>query len=345
MGLLEASALSFKLPTGTATHTRSRVLVLAFLVSFITYLDRICLSAAAPRISRDLGLSDLQMGYVFSIFALSYAVFEIPAGWLGDRIGQRKVLTRIVAGWSVFTCLTGIAWSYPVLLVTRFAFGAAEAGAFPTVARALARWFPPHERAQANGVSWMGARMGGAIAPALAAFLIGLIGWRWTFAVLGVLGIGWCLWFWRWYRDDPAQHPNVNSLELAIIRGHKEPAPETPHDKAPWLGILSSGTLWAMFGMYFCAAYGFYFLSTWLPTFLIKDHGLSLQRSGLYAGMPLAGGAVGCLLGGTLSDWLARRTGNLKWARRSIAMCGFALAAVGFALAGTAQTGSRPCFA
>lgn len=326
-------------PPSVPTRARFWVLLLGFLMSLITYLDRICLSAAAPAITRDLGLTGIQMGYVFSAFALGYAVFEIPAGWLGDRIGQRKVLARIVAGWSIFTCLTGIAWNYPSLLATRFWFGGAEAGAFPTLARALARWFPQHERARANGVTWTGARVGGAIAPALAAFLIGVFGWRRTFAVLGALGIGWCVWFWRWYRDDPAQHPGVNNLELSLIRGSPKPAPDSPHPRVPWFRIVSSGTMWALFGMYFCSAYGFYFLSTWLPTFLIQDHGLSLQRSGLYAGLPLAAGAVGCLAGGALSDWMVRRTGSLKWARRSIAMSGFVLAAVGFALAGTAHTG------
>jgi MFS family permease len=279
------------------------------------------------------------MGYVFSIFALGYAIFELPAGWLGDRIGQRKVLTRIVAGWSVFTFLTGLAWNYPSLLFTRFWFGSAEAGAFPNLARALARWFPQHERARANGVTWAGARVGGAIAPALAAFLIGAFGWRGTFALLAAVGIVWCVWFWRWFRDDPAQHPGVNSLELAIIHGARQPLTRPPQTQAPWLRILTSGTMWALFGMYFCSAYGFYFLSTWLPTFLIKDHGLSLQRSGFYAGLPLAAGVGGCLFGGALSDWMVRRTGSLKWARRSIGMAGFLLAALGFALAGTAHSG------
>jgi MFS family permease len=315
------------------------VLVLAFLASLITYLDRICLSAAAPRISRDLGLSGIEMGYVFSVFALGYAIFEVPAGWWGDRIGQRKVLTRIVAGWSVFTCLTGLAWNYPSLLIMRFVFGSAEAGAFPTISRALARWFPQDERARANGVSWMGARVGGAIAPGLAAFLIGEFGWRPTFAILGAIGIGWCVWFWRWYRDDPAEHPGVNSLELAHIRGAEDRKPAPPQPHAPWRTILSSGNMWALVAMYFCPSYGFYFLSTWLPTFLMKDHGLSLQRSGFYSGLPLAVGAAGCLCGGVLSDWMVRRTGSLKWARRSIAMSGFMLAAAGYAMAGTARSG------
>jgi MFS transporter, ACS family, glucarate transporter len=330
------------MPDQRPTRARYRVLFLGFLMALITYLDRICISVAAPDISRDLGLTNMQMGYVFSIFALSYAIFELPSGWLGDRIGQRKVLTRIVGGWSLFTVLTGLAWSYHALLAMRFWFGAAESGAFPTLARALARWFPQHERARANGVGWMGARLGGSLAPPLAALLIGAAGWRATFGLFGALGIAWCLVFWRWYRDDPKDHPDVNPLELAHIVGRAPRPAEGPQARpagAPWLRIISSGTMWALFGMYFCSAYGFYFLSTWLPTFLMKDHGLSLQRSGFYAALPLGAGALGCLCGGALSDWLVRRTGNLKWARRSIAISGFVLAALGFALAGTAHQG------
>ncbi len=309
------------------TSKRYIVLLLGFLVSVITYLDRVCISVAAPSITKDLGLSAMQMGYVFSVFALSYAIFEIPSGWWGDRIGQRKVMTRIVACWSAFTILTGVAWNYPSLLATRFAFGAGESGAFPTLSRALARWFPPHERARANGVMWMGARSGGSMAPVLAAYLMAGIGWRATFAVFGLTGLVWCAVFWRWYRDDPAEHPGVNEAELRHIG-----PPSAPHghgEQPPWRRIFSSGTMWALFGMYFCSAYGFWFSVTWLPTFLMKDYGLTLERSGLYSSLPLAGGALGCVAGGAFSDWLVRRTGNLRWSRRGIGFTGFLLAGTG----------------
>jgi MFS family permease len=296
---------------------RSGILLLGFLMSVVTYLDRVCISAAAPAMTRDLGLTQMQMGYVFSAFGLAYALFEIPAGWWGDRIGQRRVLTRIVAGWSVFTMLTGLAWNYPLLLLTRFAFGAAEAGAYPNLSRALSKWFGPERRGFANGVMWTGARLGGAVAPALAALLIARIGWRLTFIVFGSVGLFWCAAFWRRYREGP----------LAT----------RAHGPAPWGRIFTSPTLWKLFAMYFCSAYGFFFFVTWLPTFLIKEHGLTLERSGFYSSLPLAFGAAGCLAGGSLCDWLIRRTGNIKWSRRAIGAGGFLLAAAGFGAASLAR--------
>lgn len=315
--------------------TRYWLLVLGFLMSVITYLDRVCISVAAPDMSRDLGLSGMQMGYVFGVFALAYAIFEIPGGWLGDRIGQRKVLTRIVACWSIFTILTGAVRGYGSLMATRFVFGAAEAGAFPNLSRALARWFPRSERARANGVMWAGARIGGSLAPPLAALLVTAIGWRLTFGVFGVAGIAWCLVFWPWHRDDPADHPSVSQAELAAIRTGSDAPRATV--SSPWRRIFTSGNLWALFWMYFCSAYGFFFFVTWLPTFLIHDHGLTLEKSGVYAALPLGFGAAGCLAGGVVADWLVRRTGNVKWSRRAIGASAFALAAAGFGLASTAQ--------
>lgn len=316
--------------------TRYRFLILGFLMSVITYLDRVCIAVAAPEMSRELGLTSIQMGYVFAVFALAYAIFEIPAGWLGDRIGQRKVLTRIVACWSLFTILTGVVRGYWALMLTRFVFGAAEAGAFPNLSRALARWFPRTERARANGVMWMGARLGGSLAPILAAWLITGIGWRTTFALFGLTGVVWCLVFWPWFRDDPADHPSVSKAELAHIQADSAGS-EAPPVANPWLRMLTSGNLWALFWMYFCSAYGFFFFVTWLPTFLMEEHGMTLARSGLYAAMPLGFGAVGCLAGGVLSDWLVRRTGNVKWSRRAIGVAGFGLAAAGFGLASAAR--------
>lgn len=314
---------------------RRRLLVLGFLMAVITYLDRVCLSAAAPSISRDLELSRTQMGYVFAVFALAYAIFEIPAGWWGDRIGQRRVLTRIVACWSVFTILTGLVRSYWALLAARFVFGAAEAGAFPNLSRALNRWFPRTERARANGIMWMGARLGGSLAPVLAAWLITLVGWRMSFVIFGLTGIVWCLAFWPWFRDDPAEHPRMTAQELAEIR--RDPPSAAPAVAQPWRRIFSSVNLWALFWMYFCSAFGFYFFVSWLPTFLTEEHGLTLLRTGVYATLPLGFGAVGCLAGGVLSDWLVKRTGNVRWARRAIGIAAFALAAAGFALAALAR--------
>ncbi len=180
-----------------ATNARRITLSFAIAAAFITYLDRVCISIAAPSMTEDLGLTSMEMGYVFSVFALAYGIFEIPMGWFGDRFGQRRLMTRIVAGWSLFTVLTGVVRSYTALIAVRFLFGAAEAGAFPTLARALARWFPPSERGRSTGLMWMGARLGGSLAPPVAALLIGSIGWRPTFGSFGVLGLVWCWFFWR----------------------------------------------------------------------------------------------------------------------------------------------------
>jgi MFS family permease len=324
---------------GIPTSARYRVLLLAFLITGITYLDRVCMAAAAPVIIRDLRLSNMQMGYVFGVFALAYGLFEIPAGWLGDRIGQRKMLMRIVVCWSSFTALTGVAWNFSVLILTRFMFGAAEAGAFPTLSRSLARWFPPLDRGRVNGILWMGARLGGALAPPLANLLIAWCGWRLGFVVFGAVGFVWSAVFWLWYRDDPACHPGVNRAELAYIQqcGPSRVAEHPQKRSTPWKRIFLSGNLWAMFWMYFATSYGFWFFLTWLPTFLIRDHGLTAERAGFYSALPLGMGAAACVTGGTLSDWLARRSGSLRFGRRAVGLDGFLLAGLGFGAAALAH--------
>ncbi len=332
------------------THTRHWVLLLGFLLAAITYLDRVCISVAAPSIMSELGLTNIQMGYVFGTFAVAYGLCEIPSGWLGDRWGQRSMLTRIAVSWSVLTALTGVVRSYTLLIAVRFVFGAAEAGAFPTLSRALARWFPAVDRGKVNGFMWMGARIGGAISPPLATMCLLAYGWRLTFSIFGFVGLVWCVVFWLWYRDDPAEHPGVDAAELAYIQ-QDTPAVETQAapkaleaqaapaqvETMPWKRMLLSGNLWALFWMYFATSYGFWFFLTWMPTYLMKEQGLNTRDSGFYSALPLAVGAVACLFGGTLSDWLVRRTGSLRWGRRAVGMGGFLFTAVGFAAASVAQ--------
>jgi MFS family permease len=290
------------------------------------------MSVAAPAMQAELGLSQMQFGWVFTVFYVAYAVFEVPTAWLGDRWGQRRMLVRIVGCWSIFTILTGMVRGFTSLLVTRTVFGAAEAGAFPTLSRALSRWFPIHERGRANGVMWMGARSGGALAPPLAVALMVWLGWRTTFAVFGAVGLVWCAVCWLWYRDDAGDHPAVNEAELRMIRVGAAPPPH--HSEAvPWRSLLLNSTMLALFFSYFASGFGFQFFVTWLPTYFMREHGLTLQKSGMFAALPLAAGAAGCVLGGVISDWITRRTGSVTVGRRSVGVGGFLIGAAGYAAA------------
>ncbi|MES1164410.1 MAG: MFS transporter, partial [Verrucomicrobiota bacterium] len=203
------------------TRVRRKVLAMAVALAAITYLDRVAISVARPNIARDLHLSPTDMGYVFSAFYVAYALFEIPTGWWGDRVGTRRVLTRIVCWWSVFTVLTGTAFSYSSLLAIRFLFGAGEAGAWPNVARTFSRWFPRRERGTAQGVFFMGAHLSGGLTPMLVTVLLVYCDWRFLFAAFGSLGFVWAFVWYRWFRDSPSEHPEVGAVERETIeRGY-----------------------------------------------------------------------------------------------------------------------------
>ena len=296
-----------------ATRVRARVLAFAFLLAVITYLDRICISAAAPAIMEDLHLSFLQMSVVFSAFTLAYSLFEIPSGWLGDVKGPRRVLTRIVLWWSAFTMLTGAARGLTSLVVIRFLFGAGEAGAFPNIARSFSRWFPIRERGRANGVMFLGSRIGGMLSAPLALLLVARWGWRVSFVVFGAIGLVWAAAWHAWYRDRPEDHPEVSRDELAWIRqDHERPAPGVARpgrERTPWRALLTSRNLYAICAMYFAFGYGLYFYFTWLPTYLIKVLGFSLFAGGLFAALPFLLAGIADLTGGWLTDTLARTRG------------------------------------
>jgi len=311
------------------TRARRRVLWLIFALAVITYLDRLCISAAAPAITREFDLSPSQMGYVFSAFTLAYAAFEVPSGWLGDRFGARQALTRIVLCWSAFTMLTGAAVGFVSLLIVRFLFGAGEAGAFPNIARSISRWFPSSEQGRALSAAFLGLAAGSAVAAPLVFKLIEWQGWRLTFVEFGLLGAVWCVVWHRWFRDRPEEHPAVNAAELKLIRSDQVDAGQLGHTRrVPWRALLGSLNLAFICGMYFAYGYGLYFYITWLPTYLLKARGFSTGYAGLFSSLPWAVSAGAFWFGGWLTDYLVRRTGSLKLGRCGVGAFGYAASAL-----------------
>jgi MFS family permease len=344
--------------TQRPTRTRYIFLVFAGALSLVLYLDRICISKSAEYIEKELDLDKFLMGLVFSAFTAGYTLFEVPSGAWGDRFGPKRVLTRIVLWWSLFTVLTGCVWRFRhdsglrlplpliryelplvlngflVLLVVRFLFGVGEAGAYPNLAKCSSRWFPLQERGLAQGVVATAGRLGGGIAAGVTVAVTGLVnrylwpgmGWRATFWLFGLLGLVWMFFFARWFRNTPAEHPAVNAAELELITRHGAGAP--PADPAghaagaPWRRMLRSGNLWAYSAAAFCSAFVVYLYFTHFPAYLRERHHVSGDAWAWAAGLPMILGAVGCTLGGLLTDWLVRRTGSRRWGRRIMGLAG-----------------------
>jgi MFS family permease len=280
-----------------------------FLLAGITYLDRVCLSNLAPFIQRDLGLSTLQMSFVFSVFAVAYAAFELPTAWWGERIGARKVLARIVLWWSGFTAATAAAWSYTSLLAIRFLFGAGEAGAWPNAALAFSRWIPWRERGRVQGLFFAAAHGAGGLTPLLVGLLLVWLPWRGVFLVFGSLGLVWAaVWLW-WFRDEPRDHSRVNAAEAALIERERRMVSHHSAGRNVWRLMAASPNVWLLCLAYLPNAYGSYFVMTWLPTYLSERRGFEKEALSLFAGLPLLLSVLGDIGGGAVTDWLAVRLG------------------------------------
>jgi MFS transporter, ACS family, glucarate transporter len=317
------SAPVFVLPEGAhATRVRYWVIVFAIALAVITYIDRVAISFAAPAISQDLGFDSVQMGWVFTAFAWAYAVFEIPGGFLGDWIGPRKVLLRIVMWWSFFTAATGWAFNFVSMLATRFLFGAGEAGCFPNLTKAFTTWLPEKEKVRAQGLMWLSARWGGAFTPPLVALVMAWVGWRHAFEIFGSVGLVWAVLFFRWYRDNPMDNPKLNAAERELLA--ENTALGSVHANVPWKRLLSSGQVWLLCWQYFCLSYGWYFYITWLPTYLREGRHLAITSTALLGVLPLFMGGLGNPASVFLSERLMRRIHDLRKTRRIIACVGFA---------------------
>ena len=321
-----------KITAEQPTNVRREVLALACSLSMITYLDRVAFGAAGTLIAADFGLpSEGSLKGAYTAFAISYGIFEVPAGWWGDRRGPRRVLLRIVMAWSLFTALTGLVGmqvagvtlgGLSTLWLVRFLFGAGEAGAYPNIARAIHNWYPAQERGAAQGLVWMTGRLMGGLTPLLWMLLVAgtrwtspLVHWRGAFWLFGLFGVAWCFIFaWR-FVDRPEDHPDVNEAERAHIAAGRT---HVDHAGVPWGRLLLNPRLWCLYLMYCCATYGWYFNITYLPGCLESRY--SVERDSvigaLYKGGPLWLGAIGCLLGGFLTDRLLRQGVGRRWSRR-----------------------------
>ena len=284
----------------------------------VTYLDRTAIGTLAPAIQRDLGLTTVEMGWVFTVFQLAYGLFEIPTGRWADRAGTRSVLARIVIWWSVMTMATAAAVNYTAMLAIRFLFGAGEAGAWPCVARTFSQWIPQPERGRVQGIFFCGAHMVAGLTPAfivggglLGAWpgLLSVMSWRGVFVTFGLVGVVWVATWLYWFRNDPSEHPSVSASELALIVANRRPATAHEGGWTYWRTLVRSRNMIALSIMYIPNCMIFYFCITWLPSYLLRRHGFNISGMALFAGLPLLVSMPGDVLGGWLTDRLCSRYG------------------------------------
>lgn len=313
-------------PAERPTLVRYGVLMWLCTLALLLYVDRICIGQAMKPIQDELGLSKVQIAWVLNAFTLAYCLFEVPTGHWGDRYGSRGVITRIVIWWSVFTALTGAAWGVYSLVAIRFLFGAGEAGAYPNAARVVPRWFPQSSRGLARGAITFTSFIGAAIAPPLAAYLIGRVGWRATFGIFGAVGIVWAIAFYWWFRDDPAEHRSTNAAERNRILAGRTPDDAEPaageHARIPWPIVLTSPSMWLLSTAMGVSAMCMYMQFQWFPTYLKEARGEGEQSSGWMTGSVMLGGALGCVVGGLLADWVTRKSRNPRTTDRLRRLCG-----------------------
>jgi sugar phosphate permease len=307
-----------------AWRVRHGMLLVLCAMYFIAYVDRVNLSVAAPLARKELALTPVQLGVVFSAFAYPYAAMQVLGGWLSDRFGPRRVLAVLSVVWAVGTVLTGAASGLCTLIAVRVLVGVGEGGAFPAATRALSHWMPVRERGFAQGVTHSAARLGGAVAPPVVVAIATAYGWRQSFVVLGVASLVWTVVWLLSFEDRPELHRRVTESELTEIRGTSRLSPtvDAVRDGArtPWRLIVRAMAPVTLVD--FCYGWSLWVFLTWLPSYLSDARGFPLKQMGLMASLPLLAGVVGDTLGGVVSDAIYRRTGRLILARRSLLLVG-----------------------
>jgi ACS family glucarate transporter-like MFS transporter len=327
------------------SRTRYWVVVFAVVLAVIQYIDRVCISKSKGAIQTDLGLDDIGMGKVLSAFALAYALFEIPSGWLGDRFGPKKALIRVVLWWSFFTVATGWVGGLISLVAVRFLFGAGEAGCFPNLTRAFVNWLQPNERVRAQSILWLCARWGGAVTPLIVYEVLQWFQsknypqpWRQSFYLFGGLGVIWTLVFAWWFRDTPKEHAGVNAAEKQLLSTNSAYA--GGHGGVPWGVFVRSKAAWLLWIQYFCQSYVWYFYVTWLPDYLTRHYHTTHDEKYLtkIACLPLFCGGIGCLISGFITKRVTALSGGLRRARQILAAFGMLGTSCGMAFLAFSNT-------
>ncbi|MDA3625673.1 MFS transporter [Saccharopolyspora sp. WRP15-2] len=299
------------------TRVRGRILLLLCAMYFLTYIDRVNISTAAPFIQHDLGLSHTQLGFVLSAFAVPYAFFQAFGGYLADRFGPRVVLGAAGLVWAVSTVLTGFAAGLVSLFAARLALGFGEGASFPSATHAMTKWLPPHRRAYGQGITHAFSRIGNAIAPTVVASIIAVLHWRASFWILGAASGVWVVVWWLMYRNRPGDHPKITEAELAEL------PPEQRRDErppVPWRALLKA--ILPVTFVDFCYGWMLWVYLTWIPSFFAGSYGLELKKFALFTTLVLIAGVVGDTAGGLLSDALLKRTGELRIARKLVLFVG-----------------------
>ncbi len=290
---------------------RYSVLFVLWLCWLFSFLDRMVITIALPFIGEDLNLNATAQGLLLSIFFAGYALFQIPGGMLSDKFGFRRVVSIAVIWWSIFTTLTGFIFSYPLLLLVRFVFGLGEASLPGGSYKAIATYFPSKQRGTATGIQSTVNTLGPAIAAIVAAAIIGLYGWRVVFIVMGIPGLAIGIYIWLKFKDNPKDHPKITEEELAELdEDEKENFSGNKKSDVSFKELLKKPILWQMAFIWFFFDITFWGFTSWLPSYLIKEKGLSLMSTGIFSALPYLVGTVAIVLGGYLAD---KVKGSIKW--------------------------------
>jgi MFS family permease len=299
------------------------VLILICLLYLIQYADRVNISTAAGAIAKEMHLSNTELGFIFSAFAYPYAIVQLFGGWLGDKIGPRRMLTIFGLIVAAACILTSFASGLVSLAICRFLLGVGEAPTLATATGAMARWLPVHRRGLGQGLTHAFARIGSAVTPPVIALMMGVWNWRMPFIVAGVVGIIWVVVWHFYFRDQPASHPGVTPEELATLPRVVKPNLKVKVPVLPLLRRMLPVTI-----VDFCYAWTLWVFLTWLPSFFLNHYQLNLKASALFTSGVFVAGIVGDTLGGVISDRIYERTGNVQKARRNVIVLGMAGAIV-----------------